>query len=145
MIYSCENSLKFFTYCKVKWKLKTRQPFWYNGFTTNTKYSRKETSLHGKIIPNMLPEMQQQNRLLSLRKRLTWSSKISVQEVSPSVGAGYPRTCLYPNEELSPTAQSAENPCIFTSRNVIKGFLNSLITFLFYVYCRYNNNMLFVQ
>ena len=51
--------------------------------------SRKETSLHGKIIPNKLPEVQQQNGFLSLRKRFAWSSKASVQKVPASMGARY--------------------------------------------------------
>lgn len=46
---------------------------------------RKETSPYGKIISGELPEMQQQNGFLSLRKRFTWTSKVSVQEVSALV------------------------------------------------------------
>ena len=47
---------------------------------------RKETSLHGKIIPTMLPEVQQQNGLLSLRKGPSWTPEVSVQEMQASVG-----------------------------------------------------------
>lgn len=36
--------------------MRTRQPFWYNGFTIKHCTSRKETSPHGKIIPDLLPE-----------------------------------------------------------------------------------------
>ena len=64
-------------------------------FTTNTKYSRKETSLHGISIPNMLPEMQQQNGLLSLRKRCAWAPEVSVQEMLASVGSRNAGACLH--------------------------------------------------
>ena len=46
-LHRCDNNNKYhchsgeFTYCKVKWKLRTCQPFWYNGFTTNPSTSQK--------------------------------------------------------------------------------------------------------
>ena len=71
-------------------KVETRQPFWYNGFTTNPSTSRKETSPHGKIIPDLLPEMQQPSKLLSLRQRPTWEPEISLPRMRASVCAGCP-------------------------------------------------------
>ena len=47
---------------------------------------RKETSPHGKIVSNLLPEMQQQNGLLPLRKRCSWATEVSVQKMSASMG-----------------------------------------------------------
>ena len=35
-----------FPYCKLKWKLRTSHPFWYNGFTTKHIYSQKK----GKVL-----------------------------------------------------------------------------------------------
>jgi len=71
-------------------KVETRQPFWYNGFTTNPSTSRKETSPHGKIIPDLLPEMQQPSKLLSLRQRPTWEPEISLPRMRASICAGRP-------------------------------------------------------
>ena len=54
-----------------------------------------------EAVLQVMPEVQQQNGFLSLRKRFAWTSKVSLQEVLVSVGTGNAGACLYSNEELS--------------------------------------------
>ena len=73
------SSSKFVTYCKLKWKLRTTQTLWYNGFTTKHISPKKEGS-HDEIIPYLVSKMQQKSFILSLRQKSWWVLEVSLQE-----------------------------------------------------------------
>lgn len=98
-------------YCKVKWKLKTRQSLWYNGFTTNTMYSRVETSLRGKLYQFAVRNAIIKQTFIVMEKTNTDIKNISVRSAGISrYRKRRPRSAIW----TIPLAQSAEKPCICT-------------------------------
>ena len=100
------SSSKFVTYCKLKWKLRTTQTLWYNGFTTKHISPKKEGS-HDEIIPYLVSKMQQKSFILSLRQRFRWLPKVSLPKLLPSICT---RTTEVGGGKLS--AEVSALPCV---------------------------------